>query len=102
MLLHGGIPPTVRVFGSLKKDSMFEGSRFSLVVCTIADYHSKYNPVERCWGILENHWSATLLNTLEITLEWAKTMTWKGLNPVVDGFKNPRKTAVKRLKFSLR
>jgi hypothetical protein len=46
-------------------------------------YHSKYNPVERCWGILENHWSATLLNTLLVTLAWAKTMTWKGLNPVV-------------------
>jgi len=34
-------------------------------------------------GILENHWSATLLNTLAITLAWAKTMTWKGLSPVV-------------------
>src|SRR5262245_2149031 len=20
-------------------------------------YHSKYNPIERCWGILENHWN---------------------------------------------
>jgi len=46
-------------------------------------YHSKYNPIERCWGILENHWSGTLLNTLEVTLEWAKTMTWKGFNPVI-------------------
>ena len=39
--------------------------------------------IERSWGILENHWSGTLLNSIEITLEWAKTMTWKGLNPVV-------------------
>jgi hypothetical protein len=46
-------------------------------------YHSKYNPIERCWGILENHWSGTLLNTLETTLEWAKTMTWKGVSPVI-------------------
>jgi len=23
-------------------------------------YHSKYNPVERCWGILENYWKTTL------------------------------------------
>ena len=46
-------------------------------------YHSKYNPIERCWGILENHRSATLLNTQEVTLEWAKTMTWKGECPVV-------------------
>jgi hypothetical protein len=26
---------------------------------------------------------ATLLNTVEVTLEWAKTMTWKGIKPVV-------------------
>ena len=24
-------------------------------------YHSKYNPIERCWGILEQHWNRTLL-----------------------------------------
>ena len=46
-------------------------------------YHSKYNPVELLGG-LENHWNGTLLNTLETTLEWAKTMTWKGLEPVVE------------------
>ncbi|MBP6807530.1 MAG: hypothetical protein KA125_04470 [Chromatiaceae bacterium] len=22
-------------------------------------YHSKYHPVERCWGILEQHWNRT-------------------------------------------
>jgi len=22
-------------------------------------YHSKYNPIERCWGILEEHWNGT-------------------------------------------
>ena len=46
-------------------------------------YYSKYNPIELCWGILENHWRATLLNTIETTLEWAKTMTWKGISPVI-------------------
>src|SRR5206468_12983045 len=25
-------------------------------------YHSKDNPVERCWGILEQHWNGTLLD----------------------------------------
>ncbi|CAK0746765.1 transposase [Gammaproteobacteria bacterium] len=44
---------------------------------------SKYNPIERCWGVLENYWSGTLLNTVEVTMEWAKNMTWKGVNPVV-------------------
>jgi transposase len=24
-------------------------------------YHSKYNPIERCWGILEQHWNRARL-----------------------------------------
>lgn len=47
-------------------------------------YHSKYNPIERCWGILENHWNGTLLATVETAVQWAKTMTWKGIKPVVE------------------
>lgn len=46
-------------------------------------YHSKYNPIERCWGILENHWNGALLNTVATALEWAKTMTWRGVSPLV-------------------
>ena len=46
-------------------------------------YHSKYNPIERCWGILEQHWNGTLLDTLDTALRFAATMTWKGHYPVV-------------------
>lgn len=46
-------------------------------------YHSKYNPVERCWGILETHWNGDLLNTIETVVTFAQTMTWKGKHPVV-------------------
>ena len=46
-------------------------------------YHSKYNPIERCWGILEQHWNGTLLVDTETMLEWAKSMTWKGTRPIV-------------------
>jgi hypothetical protein len=46
-------------------------------------YHSKYNPIERCWGILELKWNGTKLIDAEMMLEWAKSMTWKGLHPVV-------------------
>jgi transposase len=42
-------------------------------------YHSKYNPIERCWGILENHWNGTLLSTIATALNWAATMTWRGV-----------------------
>jgi hypothetical protein len=45
-------------------------------------YHSKYNPIERCWGILELHWNGTKLVDVETMLAWAKSMTWKGIHPV--------------------
>ncbi|MBW4554041.1 MAG: hypothetical protein KME35_23505 [Aphanocapsa sp. GSE-SYN-MK-11-07L] len=46
-------------------------------------YHSKYNPIERCWGILEKHWNgAKLIDALTMLL-WAWSMTWKGLRPIV-------------------
>ena len=47
-------------------------------------YHSKYNPIERCWGILELKWNGTKLIDAETMLEWAKKMTWKGIHPVVE------------------
>jgi hypothetical protein len=46
-------------------------------------YHSKYNRIERCWGVLENHWNGALLNTIEAALKWAQTMTWRGVPPLV-------------------
>jgi len=46
-------------------------------------YHSKYNPIERCWGILEKHWNGAKLTDAETMLAWAESMTWKGLHPVV-------------------
>jgi hypothetical protein len=46
-------------------------------------YHSKYNPIERCWGILEMHWNGSLLDSVEAVVGLAGTMTWKGKHPVV-------------------
>jgi DDE family transposase len=46
--------------------------------------HSKYNPIERCWGILELHWNGTLLRDVDTMVAWAKSMTWKGRPPVVE------------------
>jgi hypothetical protein len=47
-------------------------------------YHSKYNPIERCWGILELHWNGTKLVDVETMLEWTKSMTWKSIHPIVE------------------
>jgi len=47
-------------------------------------YHSKYNPIERCGGILEWHGHGAQLSDVETMLEWAKRMTWKGVTPVIE------------------
>lgn len=46
-------------------------------------YHSKYNPIERCWSILEQKWGGALLNGLDVILAYARRMTWKGIHPTV-------------------
>ena len=46
-------------------------------------YHSKYNPIERCWGALEQKWNGTLLTCLQVVLNWARRMTWCGKHPTV-------------------
>lgn len=47
-------------------------------------YHSKYNPIERCWGVLEQHWNGAKLINLSTMLAWAQSMTWKGLQPIIN------------------
>ncbi len=47
-------------------------------------YHSKYNPIERVWGRLENHWKGELLDSVEKVLGLARTMSWNGCNPIVN------------------
>lgn len=47
-------------------------------------YHSKYNPIERCWGILESHWNGAILSSVEVALNWAATMKWRGIAPMVE------------------
>jgi transposase len=46
-------------------------------------YHSKYNPIERCWSALERKWNGVLLNCWQVVLECALRMTWKGKHPSV-------------------
>lgn len=45
-------------------------------------YHSKYNPVERVWGVLENHWKGQLLDSVEKVVGLARTMSYNGIHPV--------------------
>lgn len=64
-------------------------------------YHSKYNPIERCWGILENHWNGTLLDSIDTLLQFASSMTWKGHHPVVELVTTTYRTGVKLTKDAM-
>ena len=57
-------------------------------------YHSKYNPVERLWGVLEKHWGGELLTSLEKVVGLASTMTYAGLYPVVKTLQKEYQTGV--------
>jgi transposase len=58
-------------------------------------YHSKYNLIERCWGILEQHWNGSLLDSADAVIQYARTMTWKGKHPVVELVTTTYQTGVK-------
>lgn len=58
-------------------------------------YHSKYNPIERVWGVLENYWNGSLLDTLQTVFHFAQNMTYNGVHPVVQIVARTYHTGVK-------
>ena len=46
-------------------------------------YLSKYNPVERLWGVLENHWRGEIIDTTQKALGLARSMTYRAIKPTV-------------------
>jgi hypothetical protein len=64
-------------------------------------YHSQYNPGERCWGILENHWNGARLDAIDAVIQCATTMTGKGKSPVVDLVTTTYQTGVKLTKAAM-
>lgn len=44
-------------------------------------YHSKYNPVERVFGVLETYWNGDPLLSIDHALGMAGAMTCKGVPP---------------------
>ncbi len=64
-------------------------------------YHGKYTPVERCWGVLEQHWNGTLLDSAETVVRFAATMTWKGRRAMVDLVTAPYRRGVRLSKQAM-
>ncbi len=58
-------------------------------------YHSKYNPIERVWGVLEMHWNGSLLDSVKTVISFAQSMTWNGRHPVVNLVSKTYQTGVR-------
>jgi hypothetical protein len=57
--------------------------KITLQLAYYPPYHSKYNPIERVWGGLEQHWNGSLLDSIDTVLSFARTFTWRSHQPVV-------------------
>lgn len=64
-------------------------------------YHSKYNPIERLWGIYENHIKGDIMDTIETTIKFAKTMTYNGIHPTVELVEQVYETGIKLTKKAM-
>ena len=78
------------------------GSGVAIQLAYYPPYHSKYNPVERLWGVLENHWRGELLDSIEKTLGLARTMTYRGIKPRVRLIRKAYKTGVRLTKKAMK
>lgn len=79
-----------------------DASGLEVELAYLPPYHSKYNPIERCWGVLERHWNGTLLTTIDAALEWASTMTWRGLRPLIHRLKDVYERGVRLTRSAFR
>lgn len=58
-------------------------------------YHSKYNPIERVWGGLEQHWNGSLLDTVQTVLNFARSLRWRGRHPLIHLLTKTYRTGVR-------
>jgi transposase len=69
---------------SLKRMAQFaDWSGLEVRLVYYPPYHSKYNPIERCWSALERKWNGVLLTCLKVVLQCALRMRWKGRHATV-------------------
>ncbi len=71
-----------------------DASQVTIQLAYYPPYHSKYNPIERVWGVLENYWQGELLDCVETVVRFAQNMTYNRVHPVVKVVKNIYNTGV--------
>ena len=75
--------------------SFADKQQITLQLAYYPPYHSKYNPVERVWGGLEQHWNGSLLDSVDTVLAFARSFTWRSKQPVVTLVNRIYETGVK-------
>jgi len=87
----------------IKRITMFaEANCLDIHLVYYPPYHSKYNPIERCWGALEKHWNGAVLDSVNTALEWIKTMRWKNNSPIIHFLDKTYKKGVKLTKGEMK
>jgi hypothetical protein len=79
-----------------------ENEKIEIELAYYPPYHSKYNPIERVWGVLEKHWNGTLLDSVDKVIGFAKSMTYNGIYPIVKRVDKIYSTGVKRTKLEMK
>ncbi len=69
-------------------------SNITIKLAYYPPYHSKYNPIERVWGVYENHIRGDVMDAVETTIKFAKSMTYNAKNPFVKLTEKLYKTGV--------
>ena len=65
-------------------------------------YHSKYNPVERLWGVLENHWRGEIIDSIPKALGLARSMTYRKIKPTVRKVEKVYRSGISLTKHAMR
>ena len=53
-------------------------------------------------GVLEKHWNGEILDSVNTAVEWMKTMTWKGNQPIVHFLDKVYKKGIKVAKDEMK
>lgn len=76
--------------------------RLLVQLCYYPPYHSKYNPIERCWGILESYWRGEILDSEGAILGLAGKMTYNGIHPTIHRVTKAYASGVRRTKKEMK
>ena len=81
---------------------MAQATQLTIELVYYPPYHSKYNPIERCWGVLEVYWNGELLLSEEAVLGFAGNMTYAGKHPSVYRVSETYSKGVRRSKEEMK